>query len=209
MRLRDDSGELVAPTEFIPAAERYNVMSAIDRWVVEQALALLRERQRAGRSLPLLAVNLSGTSLNEQSFVDFVLQSVGDPALAAALCFEITETAAVTSLANARFLMSELKQRGCKFALDDFGTGVSSFVYLKSLPVDFLKIDGQFISHITQDAVSRSMVEAIGKVGRALGIATVAECVESEAVLQELKIIGVDYAQGFHLAKPLPLAQLP
>ena len=209
MRLRDDSGELVAPTEFIPAAERYNVMSAIDRWVVEQALSLLRERQRAGRPLPLLAVNLSGTSLNEQSFVDFVLQSVGDPALAAALCFEITETAAVTSLANARFLMSELKQRGCKFALDDFGTGVSSFVYLKSLPVDFLKIDGQFISHITQDAVSRSMVEAIGKVGRALGIATVAECVESEAVLQALKIIGVDYAQGFHLAKPLPLAQLP
>jgi len=209
VRLRDDNGELVAPTEFIPAAERYNVMSAIDRWVVEQALALLRERQRAGRPLPLLAVNLSGTSLNEQSFVDFVLQSVGDPALAAALCFEITETAAVTSLANARFLMSELKQRGCKFSLYDFGTGVSSFVYLKSLPVDFLKIDGQFISHITQDAVSRSMVEAIGKVGRALGIATVAECVESEAVLRELKIIGVDYAQGFHLARPLPLAQLP
>ena len=209
VRLRDDSGELVAPTEFIPAAERYNVMSAIDRWVVEQAIALLRARQRAGQPLPLLAVNLSGTSLNEQSFVDFVLQSVGDPALAAALCFEITETAAVTSLANARFLMSELKQRGCKFSLDDFGTGVSSFVYLKSLPVDFLKIDGQFISHITQDAVSRSMVEAIGKVGRALGIATVAECVESAAVLEALKAIGVDYAQGFHLATPRPLAELP
>ena len=96
--------------------------------------------------------------------------------------------------------MSELKARGCKFSLDDFGTGVSSFVYLKTLPVDFLKIDGQFISHISQDAVNRSMVEAIGKVGRALGIATVAECVESEAVLTELKHIGVDYAQGFHLA---------
>ncbi len=209
VRLRDDSGELVAPSEFIPAAERYNVMSAIDRWVVERALELLRARQRAGQPLPLLAVNLSGTSLNEQSFVDFVLQSVGEPAIAAALCFEITETAAVTSLANARFLMTELKARGCKFSLDDFGTGVSSFVYLKSLPVDFLKIDGQFISHITHDAVNRSMVEAIAKVGRALGIATVAECVESEAVLGELKNIGVDYAQGFYLAEPLPIERMP
>jgi len=209
VRLRDDTGELVAPTEFIPAAERYNVMSAIDRWVVERAIALLHERQRAGKALPLFAVNLSGTSLNDQSFVDFVLQSVGEPAIAAALCFEITETAVVTSLSNARFLMSELKARGCKFSLDDFGTGVSSFVYLKSLPVDFLKIDGQFISHITQDPVNRSMVEAIAKVGRALGIATVAECVESEAVLKELRRIGVDYVQGFHLATPLPVAQLP
>jgi diguanylate cyclase (GGDEF)-like protein/PAS domain S-box-containing protein len=209
VRLRDDTGELVAPTEFIPAAERYNVMSAIDRWVVERAITLLHERQRSGKPLPLLAVNLSGTSLNDQSFVDFVLQSVGEPAIAAALCFEITETAAVTSLSNARFLMSELKARGCKFSLDDFGTGVSSFVYLKSLPVDFLKIDGQFITHITQDPVNRSMVEAIAKVGRALGIATVAECVESDAVLKELRRIGVDYVQGFHLASPLPVAQLP
>ncbi len=209
VRLRDDTGELVAPTEFIPAAERYNVMSAIDRWVIERAIALLRERERTGKSVPLLAVNLSGTSLNDESFVDFVLQAVGEPRIAAALCFEITETAAVTSLSNARFLMSELKTRGCKFALDDFGTGVSSFVYLKSLPVDFLKIDGQFISHITQDAVNRSMVEAVSKVGRALGIATVAECVESEPVLAELRTIGVDYAQGFHLARPLPVAQLP
>ncbi|HXN80040.1 MAG TPA: EAL domain-containing protein, partial [Steroidobacteraceae bacterium] len=209
VRLRDDSGALVPPSEFIPAAERYNVMPVIDRWVVGQAIELLRERQRRGHPLPLLAVNLSGTSLNEQSFVDFVLHSVTDPALADALCFEITETAAVTGLSNARYLMGELKGRGCKFSLDDFGTGVSSFVYLKTLPVDFLKIDGQFISHIAQDPVNRSMVEAIGKVGRALGIATVAECVESEMVLAELKRIGVDFAQGFHLAYPLPIAQLP
>ena len=105
--------------------------------------------------------------------------------------------------------VSELKGRGCRFALDDFGSGVSSFVYLKTLPVDFLKIDGQFISHIAQDPVNRSMVEAISKVGRALGIATVAECVESEAVLAELRRIGVDFAQGFHLAPPLPITQLP
>ena len=209
VRLRDDNGALVAPGEFIPAAERYNVMSSIDRWVLGRALSVLRERLRQGQALPLLAVNLSGTSLNEQSFVDYVLQSVGEPEIASSLCFEITETAAVTSLSNARFLMSELKSRGAKFSLDDFGTGVSSFVYLKTLPVDFLKIDGQFVAHITDDPVNRSMVEAIGKVGRALGIATVAECVESAAVLEVLKVIGIDYVQGFHLAHPLPIAQLP
>jgi EAL domain-containing protein (putative c-di-GMP-specific phosphodiesterase class I) len=209
VRLRDDGGELVPPSEFIPAAERYNVMPVIDRWVVTRALELLRERERRGQPLPMLAVNLSGTSLNEQSFVDFVLQTVTEPPIAHALCFEITETAAVTSLSNARYLMSELKKRGCRFSLDDFGTGVSSFVYLKSLPVDFLKIDGQFISHVAHDPVNRSMVEAIGRVGRALGIATVAECVETQAVLDELKRIGVDFAQGFLLARPQPITQLP
>ncbi|MBV8497026.1 MAG: EAL domain-containing protein, partial [Gammaproteobacteria bacterium] len=209
VRLRSDDGQLVPPCEFIPAAERFNVMSVIDRQVVTRAIEILRERGERGQVLPLLAVNLSGTSLNDPSFVDFVLRSVGEPAIAGALCFEITETAAVTNLANARYVMSELKARGCRFALDDFGSGVSSFVYLKTLPVDFLKIDGQFISQIADDPVSRSMVEAIGKVARALGIATIAECVESDAVLKELTRIGVDFAQGFHLAHPLPVEQLP
>jgi diguanylate cyclase (GGDEF)-like protein/PAS domain S-box-containing protein len=208
IRLRDDDGQLVPPSEFIPAAERYNVMSIIDRWVVVRAVELLKRRREAGGSLPMLAVNLSGTSLNEQSFAEFILHTVGEPEIASALCFEITETAAVTSLSNATFFMRELKARGCKFALDDFGTGLSSFMYLKTLPVDYLKIDGQFITQIATDAVDRSMVEAISKVGRALGIATVAEWVESEAVLDELKRIGVDFAQGYHLARPMPLAQL-
>jgi diguanylate cyclase (GGDEF)-like protein/PAS domain S-box-containing protein len=208
VRLRDDDGQLVPPNEFIPAAERYNVMSIIDRWVVTRAVHLLQERQKAGRVLPLLAVNLSGTSLNEQAFAEFVLQHVGDTEIASALCFEITETAAVTSLSNAIYFMRELKGRGCKFSLDDFGSGLSSFMYLKTLPVDFLKIDGQFISHIAEDAVDRSMVEAISKVGGALGISTVAECVESDAVLQELRRIGVDFAQGFFVAAPLPIEQM-
>ncbi|HZT03176.1 MAG TPA: EAL domain-containing protein [Steroidobacteraceae bacterium] len=236
VRLRDDDGRLVSPGEFIPAAERYNVMSVIDRWVVERAMERLREwagrgelleaanaggraaaragaearpvRDLAGTRLPLLAVNLSGTSLNEQSFIDFVLQQVGDATLAQALCFEITETAAVTNLSNATFVMRELKARGCKFSLDDFGTGLSSFMYLKTLPVDYLKIDGQFISHIADDAVDRSMVEAICKVGKALGIETVAECVDSQAVLDELRRIGIDYAQGYFLAKPEPIERL-
>ncbi|HEY2035747.1 MAG TPA: EAL domain-containing protein [Steroidobacteraceae bacterium] len=207
VRLRDDDGRLVAPGEFIPAAERYNVMSVIDRWVIERAIEQLKGC--AARMAPLLlAVNLSGTSLNEQSFIDFVLQQVGDESLAQALCFEITETAAVTNLSNATFAMRELKARGCKFALDDFGTGLSSFMYLKTLPVDYLKIDGQFISHVADDAVDRSMVEAICKVGKALGIETVAECVESQAVLDELQRIGIDYAQGFYLARPQPIERL-
>ncbi len=209
VRLRDDDGQLIQPSEFIPAAERYNVMSIIDRWVVTRAVKLLKERQSRGARLPLLAVNLSGTSLNEQSFAEFVLQNVGESPVAGALCFEITETAAVTSLSNAIYFMRELKGRGCKFALDDFGSGLSSFMYLKTLPVDFLKIDGQFISHIAEDPVDRSMVEAISKVGRALGISTVAECVESAAVLEELQRIGVDFAQGFFVAAPLPIAELP
>jgi diguanylate cyclase (GGDEF)-like protein/PAS domain S-box-containing protein len=236
VRLREDDGRLVSPGEFIPAAERYNVMSVIDRWVVQRAIERLKEwaarvqlkevasagsrpaprpgpearqaRELLGNGLPLLAVNLSGTSLNEQSFIDFVLQQVGDATLARALCFEITETAAVTNLSNATFVMRELKARGCKFALDDFGTGLSSFMYLKTLPVDYLKIDGQFISHVADDPVDRSMVEAICKVGRALGIETVAECVESQAVLDELGRIGIDYAQGYYLARPDTIEKL-
>ena len=234
VRLRDDDGRLVAPGEFIPAAERYNVMSVIDRWVVQRAIERLKEWAARGQlrvaanagpraplrgaatkldaglgnGQPLLAVNLSGTSLNEQSFIDFVLQQVGDATLAQALCFEITETAAVTNLSNAAFVMRELKARGCKFALDDFGTGLSSFMYLKTLPVDYLKIDGQFISHVADDPVDRSMVEAICKVGRTLGIETVAECVESQAVHDELERIGIDYAQGYFLARPEPIEKL-
>ena len=167
-----------------------------------------RARDGCRVRLPVLSVGLSGTSLDEQSFIDFVLQQVGDATLAQALCFEITETAAVTNLSNATFVMRELKARGCKFALDDFGTGLSSFMYLKTLPVDYLKIDGQFISHVADDAVDRSMVEAIGKVGKALGIETVAECVESQAVLDELQRIGIDYAQGYYLALPEPIERL-
>jgi Amt family ammonium transporter len=183
-------------------------MSIIDRWVVQQAVGLLRDRQRRGAPLPTLAVNVSGTSLNEQSFVDLALQTLSDPVIAGAICFEITETAAVTNLADAVHFMRELKMRGCQFALDDFGTGLSSFMYLKTLPVDYLKIDGQFIAQIAADPVDRSMVEAISKVGRALGIATIAECVETAVVLEELKRIGVDFAQGFFIARPLPITQL-
>jgi EAL domain-containing protein (putative c-di-GMP-specific phosphodiesterase class I) len=182
-------------------------MPTIDRWVVERAIEVSRTLSHSAAP-PLLAVNVSGTSLNDQSFLEFVLQHASDPEIARSLCFEITETAAVTNLANAIYFMRELQARGCKFSLDDFGSGLSSFMYLKTLPVDFLKIDGQFISQIAVDPIDRSMVEAISKVGRSLGIFTVAECVESEDVLNELRRIGVDFAQGYYMAQPRPISEL-
>jgi diguanylate cyclase (GGDEF)-like protein/PAS domain S-box-containing protein len=208
VRLRDDDGELILPGEFIPAAERYNIVSAIDRWVLEHAVARLREHLAAGLEPPLLAINLSGNSICERSFLDHVLAQVEDPLIGRNLCFEINETAVITSLSQAVFFMQEVKKRGCRFSLDDFGTGMSSFHYLKSLPVDFLKIDGQFIGSLATDPVNRSMVEAITKVAGALGITTIAERVETAEALERLTELGVDFAQGFQLARPEPLAEL-
>jgi diguanylate cyclase (GGDEF)-like protein/PAS domain S-box-containing protein len=205
VRLRDEDGELVLPGEFISAAERYNMVGAIDRWVVEQAVARLRAQQAAGGELPLLAVNVSGNSLADRDFLDFVLPLVGDPAIGRGLCFDIAESALLTSTQQVVNFMREMRQRGCRIALDDFGTGLSAFHYLKKYPVDFLKIDGQLLGDPATDPVDRSMIEAIGKVAATLGIATIAERVESAAALEHLRSLGIDYAQGFHLARPEPL----
>ena len=204
MRLRDEDGTLVPPNEFIPAAERYNVMVMVDRWVVNRAIELLDDCVQAGpAACRCVAVNLSGTSINDEDFLEFVLSRLRDEQVARALCFEITETAAVASLSKATYFMRELKARGCRFSLDDFGSGVSSFVYLKTLPVDFLKIDGQFAAHVATDAVDRSMVEAIAKIGtRHAGGDHRREGGERRGAGQVLKQIGVDYIQGFHLAEP-------
>ena len=207
VRMRDEQGMLVPPGDFIPAAERFNVMPAIDLWVLQDAVRELREFA-PDAELPLLAVNVSGNSLSDAGYFEHALATINEPRIAKALCFEVTETAAVSNLDNAVYFMRELRARGCRFSLDDFGSGLSSFRYLKNLPVDFLKIDGQFISDITTDAVDRSMVQAIVQVGRSLGIATVAEKVENGAVLQLLAELGVDYAQGFHIARPQPIAGL-
>ncbi|HTU67443.1 MAG TPA: PAS domain S-box protein [Steroidobacteraceae bacterium] len=208
VRLRDEDGTLVPPNEFIPAAERYNVMVMVDRWVVSRAIDLLAGCAKTGQRMPLVAVNLSGTSINDEDFLEFVLSRLSNEKVARSICFEITETAAVASLTKATFFMTELKARGARFSLDDFGSGVSSFVYLKTLPVDFLKIDGHFAAHVADDAVDRSMVEAITKIGRAMQVATIAEKVETAEVLQVLKQIGVDYIQGFHLAEPCAIDEV-
>ncbi len=210
LRLRDEAGSLVLPAEFIPAAERYNVMPSIDRWVVRQALDRLVHRVASGVKPYTIAVNLSGTSLNDERFLEYLIAELSAHDLApGAMCFEITETAAIANLGNVVYFMRELKTRGCHFALDDFGSGLSSFMYLKTLPVDYLKIDGQFIENVTRDPVDRSMVEAISQVGRAMGIQTIAERVESAEVLTELGRLGIGFAQGFHIAEPRSTAGFP
>ena len=203
VRMRGEQGELIPPDQFIPAAERYNVMPAIDYWVLAAVIRHIRALEPDAR--PLLAVNVSGNSLSDQPFLERVLELVDGSGVASSLCFEITETAAVSHLDTAVHFMRELKARGCRFSLDDFGSGLSSFRYLKSLPIDFLKIDGEFVGHVVTDAVDRSVVSAIVQVGHSLGIATVAEKVENGAVMALLAELGVDYAQGFHIARPQPL----
>jgi diguanylate cyclase (GGDEF)-like protein/PAS domain S-box-containing protein len=210
LRLRDESGSLIAPAEFIPAAERYNVMPSIDRWVVRQALDQLVHRSGTGIKPYTIAVNLSGTSLNDERFLEYLIAELSARELPpGAMCFEITETAAIANLANVVYFMRELKTRGCHFALDDFGSGLSSFMYLKTLPVDYLKIDGQFIENVTRDPVDRSMVEAISQIGKAMGIHTIAERVESIEVLQELGRLGIGFAQGFYIAEPRSTLEFP
>ena len=210
LRLRDENGTIVAPAEFIPAAERYNIMPSIDRWVVRQALDRVVHRIESGVKPFTVAVNLSGTSLNDERFLEFLIAELGSSELAAgAMCFEITETAAIENLSNVVYFMRELKNRGCHFALDDFGSGLSSFMYLKTLPVDYLKIDGQFVENVTRDPVDRSMVAAISQIGNAMGIQTIAERVESPEVLAELGRLGIGFAQGFYIAKPRSTSEFP
>jgi EAL domain-containing protein (putative c-di-GMP-specific phosphodiesterase class I) len=210
LRLRDESGALITPAEFIPAAERYNVMPSIDRWVVREALDRLVHRTGSGVKPFTIAVNLSGTSLNDERFLEYLIAELSlSDLVAGAMCFEITETAAIANLSSVVYFMRELKARGCHFALDDFGSGLSSFMYLKTLPVDYLKIDGQFVENVTRDRVDRSMVEAISQVGRTMGIQTIAERVESPEVLAELGRLGVGYAQGFHIAEPRSTREFP
>ncbi len=203
LRMRDESGELVQPDQFIPAAERYNMMSTLDRWVIREALSKLADRSARGRARFTLAINLSGTSLSEDRFLEFVIEELKRQQLpAGAICFEITETAAISNLSRVVHFMQTLKQLGCMFSLDDFGSGLSSFTYLKNLPVDYIKIDGQFIRNVVDNKVDESMVLAINQVGRALGIETIAERVETREVMDKLGELGVTYAQGYFIARP-------
>ena len=203
LRMRDENGELVRPDLFIPSAERYNLMSTLDRWVIHETLSKLADRSSTGEARYTLAVNLSGSSLSEDRFLEFVISELQKQKLPdGAICFEITETAAISNLSQVIHFMQTLKQLGCLFSLDDFGSGLSSFTYLKNLPVDFLKIDGHFISNVAKDSVDESMVRAIHQVGHAMGIQTIAERVESQEVLEKLGSIGIEYAQGFYIARP-------
>jgi EAL domain-containing protein (putative c-di-GMP-specific phosphodiesterase class I) len=172
--------------------------------VIHEALTQLADRNPESKQAKYtLAINLSGTSLSENRFLDYVIDELGKCKLPkGAICFEITETAAISNLSRVVHFMQTLKQLGCKFSLDDFGSGLSSFTYLKNLPVDYLKIDGQFIRNVAEDRVDESMVRAINEVGRAMGIETIAERVETREVLDKLSSLGVEYAQGYYIARP-------
>ncbi|WP_404787846.1 EAL domain-containing protein [Altericista sp. CCNU0014] len=213
LRLVDEFGELVLPMAFIPAAERYHLIPAIDRWVIRSFFSQYGkyrqefiDRGCAERN-GLYTINLSGGSVNSGEFLEFLEDQFAEYNIPPQnICFEITETTAIANLDQAALLIHSLKKLGCRFALDDFGSGMSSLAYLKKLPVDYLKIDGGFIKDIDNDRIDYAMVDSFNRLSHLMGIQTIAECVERESVLKQLREIGVDYAQGFCIDKPSPLA---
>ena len=207
LRMTDNKGGAdVSPDKFIPAAERYGLMTAIDRWVVRTALRTLARTPI--KQYDEYAINLSGASVGDSRFLHYIIQELKDTRVPAhLLCFEITETAAISNLLSAVHFMNELSILGCRFALDDFGAGMSSFGYLKHLPVQYLKIDGSFVKNIPQDPVSRDMVIAINDIGHSLGCQTIAEYVENEEIVKLLIKYGVDHAQGYFIGRPAPWAE--
>jgi diguanylate cyclase (GGDEF)-like protein/PAS domain S-box-containing protein len=208
IRMIDERGELVPPMAFIPAAERYNLMPTIDRWVIRTAFSTLAQLRDVGNgeSIDMCSINISGASLvDEGSLMEFVIEQFGRFGIPHKIvCFEITETAAIANLTKAERFIQELRALGCRFSLDDFGSGMSSFAYLKRLQVDFLKIDGAFVKDMAKDPIDSAMVEAINHIGHVMGKLTIAEFVENEEILIQLRRIGVDYAQGYGIAKPVP-----
>jgi diguanylate cyclase (GGDEF)-like protein/PAS domain S-box-containing protein len=203
LRMLDEQGRIVLPGAFIPAAERYGLMLAIDQWVVSRSLEAL---SAVAGDAGVFTINISGQSLGATEFLEFVTERIRDTGVAPdQLCFEITETAAASELGHVLRFIDTLKKVGCRFALDDFGTGLSSFSYLKTLPIDYLKIDGAFIRELASDDIDMAMVEAVNRIGHKMGLLTIAEGVESDAISQKLQEIGVDYGQGYGLGKPQPL----
>ena len=205
----DELGDTMPPTEFIIAAETYNRMTAIDRWVIERVFHWMSINRDKLDHFGGFSINVSGHSVNDETFPDFVLEQFSkSQAPTSKVCFEITETAAIANLDNAVDFMNRMKIIGCQFSLDDFGTGLSSYSYLRNLPVDFVKIDGVFVKDIANNPGDYAVVRSINEIGHYMGKKTIAEFVEDQEVLDRLKEIGVDYAQGYQIAKPLPLEDL-
>ncbi|KFN50191.1 bifunctional diguanylate cyclase/phosphodiesterase [Arenimonas composti] len=203
IRMRDEAGAMVPPGAFIPAAERFGLMPLLDRWVVDTTLANFGRLHASGKPPRLCAINLSGPTFEDDSFADFVLQRLEEYDVPPSrICFEITETAAVSNMTRAIAFMQRLRGAGCRFSLDDFGSGMASFGYLKNLPVDYLKIDGSFIRNLENDPVSYSIVRAVTDIGHQLGLQVIAEWVADDKARDLLRGLSVDYAQGFAIHKP-------
>jgi len=209
IRMQGEDGKIIPPGAFIPAAERYNLMLNIDRWVINETFNWFSSHTNALDKLALCTINLSGHTLSDEAFVHFINECFKNHNIPREkICFEITETAAISNLNNAMALIHQLKAGGTQFALDDFGSGLSSFAYLKNLPVDYLKIDGEFVKDMVDDPIDHAMVKSINDVGHVMGKKIIAEFVENDAILAKLKDIGVDFAQGYGIAKPRPLDEL-
>jgi diguanylate cyclase (GGDEF)-like protein len=210
LRMLGDRGEIIPPSKFLSAAERYQLMPTVDRWVVRRSCELLGAHSSSvGEDIARFAINLSGHSLQDDGFLEFVIDQIKQSSLPpGALCFELTETATVGNLAKAQNFMRSLQDLGCQFALDDFGTGVSSLAYLKDLSVNYLKIDGTFVRDAITNSRSESMIKAIAQLAKVMCMETIAEYVETDMLRARMTDLGVDYGQGFAMGKAQPLEEL-
>jgi diguanylate cyclase (GGDEF)-like protein/PAS domain S-box-containing protein len=207
LRMFDEKEESVGPNEFIPAAERYGLITEIDRWVIKNFFSNYQRICKKQISTDTLyTINISGASVSNNKFLKFLIKQFSLYQVPPHnICFEITETSAIVNFDDAQYFINTLKQIGCQFALDDFGSGLSSFAYLINLPVDYLKIDGSFVKNINNDPISQAIVEAFNGIAHAMNLKTIAEFVEDEIILEKLRTIGIDYAQGYAIARPVPL----
>jgi diguanylate cyclase (GGDEF)-like protein/PAS domain S-box-containing protein len=204
LRLRDEQNQLILPGSFLSSAERHDQMLMIDRWVVEQSLMLLKERFQQPSKV-VYTINLSAQALGSEDFLDFVVDNLKTyQKISSNICFEITENIALTDLTHVTQFIATLKELGCRFSMDRFGSGLSSFGYLKDIPLDYLKIDGRLIKNMTKDPVDQAVIESMNRIGHVLGFKMIAEWVEDAQTLQLLEKIGIDYVQGFELAEPHP-----
>jgi EAL domain-containing protein (putative c-di-GMP-specific phosphodiesterase class I) len=209
VRMRDESGRVVPPGAFLPAVERYNLSVRYDRWVIAAVLEWARDHGQLFQRVSRLFINLTRDSIADAETGEFIRQALTttgvDPSN---IGFETAESVAIGNLSKANQLIATLRRAGCAFALDDFGSGVSSFAYVKALGADFLKIDGMYVGNLSQDRVDYAMVRSIKDIGHLMGKQVIAKCVESDDVVQKLREIGVDYAQGFVLGTPKPLSEI-
>jgi len=209
LRMKADDGHFISPGAFLPPAERYGLIQQIDQWVIKNTLAWLHDHPRVLSKTKLCSINLSGVSLSDENLSNYVTRYLKQYAIDChKICFEITESSAIQNLELAFEFIHNMHELGCSFSLDDFGTGMSSFSYLKQLPVNHLKIDGSFIRHLDTDPIDLAMTKSINEIGHVMDMSTIAEFVESEEIFQRLKQLGVDYVQGYHIAKPAQLDEL-
>ena len=209
IRMKDEKGRIIAPGAFLPAAERYDLIGQLDVWVIKTVFGLLATNPAFLEQIGFVSINLSGRSLTKFDFLNFIILELKKSGIDGnKICFEITETVAISNLATATEFIIALKGLGCQFALDDFGSGLSSFRYLKNLPVDYFKIDGMFVKDIVDDPIAHAMVKSINDIGGVMGMKTVAEFVENDEIKGMLRKIGVNYAQGYGIGKPMAFKEL-